>query len=165
LINEALKFYKSDENTLVSPSYKFNIDKPEYLSDVQDFIKLKINTKDSLSLQAKALKIYRELLAFHSKRNNTDALAMADLERINFVYEHAVFPYKDTLYLDALTRFIRFNETTDVQAWAYFYKADFLNNQSKKYYSAKNEKFRWEKKEALQIIQTCIDKYPESRSN
>ena len=45
----------------------------------------KFITKDSLSLQHKALLIYQKLIAFHLKDAKPDALIDADIQRIQFV--------------------------------------------------------------------------------
>jgi len=161
LLHEALKFYQSDENTLTSPAYKFSIDKPEYLSGVQDFIKLNISTKDSLSLQAKALWLYQDLLRFRFHDKNIDALAMADLERLQFVYKHAVFSDKDRIYLETLKNFVQTYQASEVSALAYYYQAEVLYKQGNKY-TGKDEKLRWKKKEALKLAEKAVEKYPES---
>ena len=163
LVNEALIFYQSDENALPSPAYKFSIDQPGYLSDVSDFIQLKIDTKDTLSLQVKALKLHQEYLRFRFKSKNMDALAMADLQRINYVYKNAVFPEKDKIYLETLSRFIDHYQLSDVSAWGYYYQAELLYKQGNKYTESRDEKFRWKKKKALVLAEKAIEKYPDSK--
>ena len=59
LANRALQFYMSAENYTPEPTYKFVINDPQYLADVNTFIEIKIETKDTTSLQLKALKLYQ----------------------------------------------------------------------------------------------------------
>lgn len=165
LAHEALRFYQSDENTLTSPAYKFIIDNPDFLSNTNTFVKLSINTKDSISLQAKSLKIYQELLKFHlkkSKFSNQEALASADLERLNYVYKKAVFENKDSLYFKALTEFINEYKDLDIVSMAYYHQVQLLYKQGDDYSFGKNPKNRWKKKKALQIAETAVKNYPDS---
>ncbi|MBU3009854.1 carboxypeptidase-like regulatory domain-containing protein [Polaribacter vadi] len=99
LAQNALNFYKTSENSITRPTYKFTIDNPDFLNDANTFKNLKIASKDSLSLQLNALKIYQKLLAFHIKTNNKNALANIDIERLNFIKQHAIFKNKSDLVL------------------------------------------------------------------
>ena len=51
LNHNALQFYKTDENSITQPAYKFEIDNPDFLSDGSTFSVLNIESKDSTSLQ------------------------------------------------------------------------------------------------------------------
>lgn len=100
LSHNALKFYETSESSINQPSYKFNIENPELLSEVTKFSNLNIQTKDSLSLELNALKIYQQLTAFHKNDKEPFALVDIDIQRINFVYQNATFENKD-IYLEA----------------------------------------------------------------
>ena len=102
LAHNALKFYKTSETNITKPAYQFKINNPKMISDATTFSKINLITKDNLSLQLNALKIYQELLNFHLKNNNLKALAMVDLERLNFVNQHATFNDKEQLLLQTL---------------------------------------------------------------
>ncbi len=67
LNHNALDFYKTNETSITKPAYKFEIDNPEFLTDANTFSRLKIDSKDSTSLQLNALKIYQDLIQFHLK--------------------------------------------------------------------------------------------------
>ncbi len=163
LLNEALDFYTTSENALTSPAYKFTIDDPAYLSGVEDFVQLSIQTSDSISLEAKALLLYQDWLRFRLKDKHTDALAMADLQRINYVYKKAVFPDKDVVYRRALQDFARYYKQSDVSALAYYYEAVLLKSQGDQYRETQDENLRWKKKEALEIARQAVEQYPDSR--
>ncbi|MCG1035729.1 alpha-2-macroglobulin family protein [Polaribacter sargassicola] len=102
LANNALEFYKTSETTITNPVYKFEIDNPDFLSDYKTFTKLKLTTKDTASLQFNALKIYQNLIYFHAKKNNLKALVDIDIQRLNFVNNHATFNDKETVFLSTL---------------------------------------------------------------
>ena len=61
-----------------------------------------VHTKDSSSLQYRALLIFQELIAFHLHDARPDALLDVDLERLDYVKEHSTHPDKNTLYLNAV---------------------------------------------------------------
>ena len=65
LAHNALEFYKTDENSISKPNYKFEIDNANYLSDSRSFSILQIQSKDTTSLQLQALKVYQDLIQFH----------------------------------------------------------------------------------------------------
>ncbi|MDD7914766.1 hypothetical protein [Polaribacter ponticola] len=96
LANNALQFYKSSETTITRPSYKFSINNPIYLSESSTFSKTKITSKDSLSLELNALKVYQKLIGFHKKENNKNALVEIDIQRLNFIYQQAIFKNKES---------------------------------------------------------------------
>ncbi len=162
LVHEALNFYENKENSLTAPAYQFSIDKPEFLSDTETFVKLDIKSDDNHSLTLKALHLYQDYLKFRLKSKNIDALAMADYERLKFVYDNAVFPDKDEVFLQTVQFFLKDYHLSDVSAMMLYQKALILNNLGGKYQENKDEKYRWKKKEAVSVCQTAIDKYPES---
>ena len=102
LTNNSLQFYKSSENAITRPSYKFTIDSPIFFGDVDSFSNLNISSKDSLSLQLNALKIYQKLICFHSTEGNKNALAEIDIQRLQFVKQHATFKNKEAILFSNL---------------------------------------------------------------
>ena len=164
LIHEALRFYENKENALTAPAQNFTIDKPEYLSDVEQFISLKINTKDTLSKQYQALLIHQKYLHFRlADKQHPDALDLADLQRLQFVYNNAVFPHKEKIYLKSLQNFVKKYESSGVSALAYFKMASLLNKLGDKYVPGQEDTYRWYKKQAVAVCETAIKKYPESK--
>ena len=99
LANNALQFYKSSETSITRPSYQFVINESSYLSDVKTFLQLDITSKDSLSLQLNALKIYQKLIRLHHNTGNKNALANIDIQRLHFVNQHATFSDKENILL------------------------------------------------------------------
>jgi len=163
LLNEALKFYKSEENSLPQPSYKFSINKPEYLSSAERFINLKINSLDSLSLLYKSLKLYQDWIKIHSNnKKEIDAKAIADLQRLNFVYQHGRFAQKDSLYLRSLHDFVDRYKTSDIAALALYHIANFYYQQGLKYNPEINDKHRFELLKAEEYCDKALELYPKS---
>ncbi|MCB0388802.1 MAG: hypothetical protein KDD23_09115, partial [Winogradskyella sp.] len=101
LAHNALEFYQTHENSITKPAYKFEIDDEAYLSDSKTFSKLELRSKDSTSLELQALKIYQDLIQFHLKNNQLEALTDVNILRYNFVEQHATFQNKDSLFIEA----------------------------------------------------------------
>ena len=102
LAHRALDYFKNDERDITRPAYAFEINNPVAFASVNEFINGNFISKDSSSLHQKALIIFQQLLSFHQKDKNPDALIDADIERINFVNQYGVMENKDSLYINAL---------------------------------------------------------------
>src|SRR5690606_37377634 len=102
LAHQALIFYKTTENNITKPAYQFEIDNSDFLCEAKQFTRLDLQSKDSTSLQLTALKVYQSLIEFHLKDKEPYALADVDIERLKFIYQHAVFPDKAEKFLIAL---------------------------------------------------------------
>jgi len=149
LANNALEFYKSSETSITKPSYQFTIETPNYLSGANTFSTLKISSKDSLSLELNALKIYQKLLNLHNITNNKNAFANIDVQRINFVYENATFENKESILLETLkTSEEKF--TKDKASGLYAFEI------------AKIYKNKAQNNEALEICNAVIKEFPKS---
>lgn len=149
LANNALHFYKSSETAITRPSYKFSINKTDFLGDSKTFSKLQISSKDSLSLQLNALKVYQKLIAFHLKRNNKNALAEIDIQRLNFVNQHANFDKNKSILLATL-------QTS---------KDQFKNDEASGLYAFEIAKINRAQSKNQKAITTCdaiIKKFPKS---
>ncbi|MFD2823078.1 alpha-2-macroglobulin [Lacinutrix iliipiscaria] len=162
LNHNALEFYKTDENSITKPAYKFEIDQPSYLSDVAKFNSLKLSSKDSTSLQLHALKIYQNLLQFHAKDNSPEALTDVNIERLNFVRQHATFNNKDSIYLKALQAESVHHKSHAVSGLYNYEIARLYYQQGHTYQPKNNETFRWEIKKALALCDAVSSKFPKS---
>ncbi|KAB1067490.1 TonB-dependent receptor plug domain-containing protein [Tamlana haliotis] len=164
LSHNALEFYETDETSITQPAYKFEIDQSEYLSSAEQFSKLQIESKDSTSLQLNALKIYKALIKFHLNDKTFEALSDVDIQRINFVYDHATFDNKENLKLEALKMASKTITNHDSAGLYNFEIAKIYYKQSESYSSQINEENRWKAKEALVLCNEIIKTYPESRA-
>ncbi|MBC8755756.1 alpha-2-macroglobulin [Kordia sp. YSTF-M3] len=162
LAHNALKFYKSDENAITKPSYKFEIDELEYLCDAALFAEMKLTTQDSLSLEFKALKTYQELIRFHLKDKSPEALIKVNIERLYFVQQKATFEDETEKLIEAFQ-----NEKTTYQSHPYsgMYDAESAvlhQRLGAKYADDRTEKYQWEYKKALELCEGVISKFPKS---
>jgi len=159
----ALQFYKTSENNITRPADKFEIDEPELLCEVNQFSKLKIDISDATSMQARALKIYQKLTRLHLPSAKPYALAEVDIERLLFTYQNAVFENKGQQYLEVLQNMATSSKGS-LAASLYNYEIAALYQQWGQTYNPKgNTEHRWKLKEALEICESVIKDYPESR--
>ncbi|HEY0355535.1 MAG TPA: alpha-2-macroglobulin, partial [Flavisolibacter sp.] len=107
LAHRALDYFKNDERDISRPSYAFEIRQAEAFAPANQFAAFDFVTRDSSSLQHKALQVYQQLIAFHLNDARPDALVDADIARIEFVYQNAVNENKDSLYKQALENIIQ----------------------------------------------------------
>ncbi len=166
LSHNALEFYKTSENSITQPSYKFKIDDEHYLADSETFINQSITPKDSASLQLNALKIYQNLLRFHRGNAMTEAFVANDIDRLKFAKQHSVLDHSDSLYLVSLNAKVARLKNNALSGLYQFEIAKLLSEQGQKYNSNlstnENEALRWKIKEAITLCDEVVTKFPES---
>jgi len=163
LAHRAIDFFMNDESSLTQPVFKFELNKAEYFEPAQNFVKLKITTKDSLSLKFHVIEILQDLIAFHLNDKNPAALIDVDLKRLKFLSQNAYgIELKDSIFLNALSnlekKYIDFRNSTDVSyeiAKQYFQKGQ-------QYQTLVSDKYKWDKKKACEVCENAIRRFPES---
>ena len=164
LSHNALDFYKTNETSITKPAYKFEIDNTEFLGDAITFSTLPITSKDTASLQLHALKIYQNLIRFHSKDKDPLALTEVNIERLQFVKQQATFKDKDTLLSKTLKTERDHINTHGASGLYDFEIASILHQQGLTYQPKTNIEHRWKTKEAFDICNNVITKYPQSKA-
>ncbi|MGY3792583.1 alpha-2-macroglobulin family protein [Aquimarina sp. 433] len=163
LSHNALVFYKTSETSITKPAYAFEIDSPDYLKDHQQFSLIKLETKDSLSLQFHALKIYQNLINFHKRDKKPDALIEVNIERLKFVYEHAIYSNKQELLLTTLLSEKEKHQQFPAVTLYNYEIADLYKTQAATYIPKENEIHRWTLQKTIEICDNAISKHPKSR--
>ncbi|WP_196890640.1 alpha-2-macroglobulin family protein [Aureivirga marina] len=157
LAHNALTFFNNSESSITKPKDAFQIDDKKYFSNIDVFIPLKINSKDTLSQKVKSLKLYQDLLAFHKENKNVLPLAMVNIERLKYVRNHTNYINKEQDYEEALKTFLNQNKNTNAFPLISYELASFyleLGNQ----YSTSNPKYQWKLKEAVAVCEAAIAK-------
>ena len=165
LSHNALDFYRTPENTIAQPAYKFNIDDSKYIAPGHSFINLNITSKDSVNLQLNALKIYQNLLKFHQKDKTSKAYVSTNIQRLNFVKQNATFANQAIEIIKTYETELNTLKDNPVSALYSFEIASQLVSQGSKYNPKtedSSEDIRWKNKEALAICNTTISKFPNS---
>ncbi|WP_111685522.1 alpha-2-macroglobulin family protein [Winogradskyella tangerina] len=163
----ALRFYITSEISITKPAYQFKIDDPALLSDSEVFMNLEISSKDSTSLQLNALKIYQNLIKFHRSNTPTKALVNVDIERLKFVAQHATFDNTDDILINTLQAKAESIKDSPLSSSYNFQIASVyrkLGNQynANPFQGEVDNTHRWKLKEALELCESVISKYPES---
>ncbi|KAG1657649.1 hypothetical protein GQR58_023319 [Nymphon striatum] len=165
LAHNALSFYKTSENNITRPADKFEINDPDLLCEGYAFVNENIDVADETSLQAKALCIYQKLLLLHQPSEKPYTFAEINIERLNFIHEHATFENKTTQLLEVLHNAVA-NEKGSLASGLYQYQiAAILKQQGDTYNPQVQNENRWKLKEALDICESVINKLPESRAH
>lgn len=163
LAQNSLDFYKTTETNITKPSYQFKLNDPNLLSNLKNFISIKLTTKDTTSLQFNALKIYQDLLQFHEKNKNLEALVTIDLQRLAFVKQHGVFKNKQNLYIQALETSKNRYKANGISGLYSFEIAKVYSKLANTYKpNETDDKHRFKNKKALAICNTIITKFPKS---
>ncbi len=167
LSHNALQFYKTSENSITQPAYKFKIEDEALIDNSEQFINQKLESKDSLSLQLNALKIYQNLLKFHRKDKVSKAFVNVDIERLKFVAQHATFNHKENALVQTLNAKAKELKDSSLSALYNFEIATVYKDLGNLYNSNNSHKevkntYRWKLKDAIELCDTVISKYPES---
>ena len=167
LVNKAIDFFSNTEISLTKPADNFEIEEAYYFDDAQSFANKEIASSDFLSLHFHGICLLQDLLKFRlSDTKNKDALIDADLKRLKFVYQFSVNPKKDELYLNALSNLEKKYSDIPFSGEISIVKANLYNTLSTKY-NPKNkdtEKYKYNKKTALEICENIIKKYPKTHA-
>ncbi|RYY58952.1 MAG: alpha-2-macroglobulin, partial [Chitinophagaceae bacterium] len=156
LAHRALDYFKNDERSVTKPAYAFEINTASAFDPAADFIHRKFDTKDSASLQHKALLLFQQLIAFHLKDVSPDALIDADLERIQFVYSNSVHPDKETYYFNAVNHIAHQYENTPAAAQAWYLVAAFHEKNAATYSPLGDTTYRMDRLKARGILEKIM---------
>ena len=160
--HRALEFFMNDESGITKPAYQFRLEDPEIFTGSTGFIKAKFPTKDTASLQHKALLLLQDILAYHIADANPDALIDADLIRLAFVYNNATLDEKDKLYEQALLRIEQAYPNNPATAQAGFLRGSIYLANGRRYDPFSKPAYQYEIKRAKELFEAIYSKFPKS---
>ncbi len=163
LSHNALTFYATKEHQITKPAYKFEIDDSSFFADAEVFSRMNITSKDSTSQELNALKIYQSLIKFHLKDEAPYALVDVNINRLKYVKQNAIFDEKETLLIEVLRVESKKFESHEVSALYDYEIAHIYNTQAQDYNPKTKPENRWKRKDALDLCNTAISKFPKSR--
>ncbi|MDD5362651.1 MAG: alpha-2-macroglobulin family protein [Ignavibacteria bacterium] len=157
---KAVRFFSDKTTSLTRPAEQFLLNDSLYLSDAEQFSQINIATQDTFSFHFYTLKTLQEILRFHLKDGNIDALLDADLIRLKFVYDNSVNPLKTNLYLNTLEKLAEKYSKHPYSTMVKYYSASEYYKNGNVYDSEDNinDKF----KTAHKICEDAIASFPES---
>lgn len=156
LAHRAISYFENDERDIKKPAYAFEINQASAFDPVADFITRKFPTKDSLSLQHKALLLYQKLLSFHLNNSKPDALIDADLLRIQFVKSKSTHPDKDKLYFNAINHIATQYGNIPAAAQAWYLLAAYHNEKANEYKPYGDTTHRFDRLKAKEICERIL---------
>jgi len=162
LTHRALEFFMNDENDLTKPAYEFKINESAAFAKTDDFINSVFKTKDTASLQYKALLLFQDILKFHIADANPDALIDVDLIRLNFVNQYGVMEGREKLYEAALLNIEQKYPNNPAAAQAMYLRADIYLKRGQEYEPFTKTNDQYEIKRARELFETTYAKFPKS---
>lgn len=156
LVHRALDYFENDERDIKKPAYAFEIDQASAFDPAADFVTRKFPTKDSFSLQHKALLIYQRLIAFHLKDSKPDALIDADIKRIEFIKDKSTHSAKDELYFNAINHIAHQYENVPAASQAWYLVAQYYNEKADSYKPHGDTTHRFDRIKAKEICERIL---------
>ena len=156
LAHRALDYFKNDERDITKPNYAFEINQPSAFDPAADFIHRKFETKDSLSLEQRALVLYQQLITFHLNDAKPDALIDVDIERIEFVNEKGVQENKKELYFLSLNHVAHQYENMPPASQALYLMAEQYNENADTYQPYGDTTHRYDRVRAKEICEKVL---------
>lgn len=156
LVHRALDYFENDERNIAKPAYAFEINQASAFDPAADFITRKFPTKDSFSLEQKALLLYQELIRFHLKDARPDALTDADLQRIQFVRSKSTHPDKDQLYFNAINHIANQYGNLPAAAQAWYLLAAWHEQKANEYSPLGDTTQRFARIKAKEILEKIL---------
>ncbi len=158
LAQRAIKYFTENIQELTSDR---NNEGSHFLIPTDKFLSLKIEIQDPTDYRMQALKIHQSLVRMHQQHANSIALAKAENNRLQFVF-NTFHPKKQMEYLTALSELAYRNRHLAVSAEINYQIASIHVNNGLKYDPFKNTEYRWELKKALEICRENIQKFPKT---
>lgn len=162
LAHEALEFYKNSESSLPLPQDEFKLDKALFFAPAGDFAKLELSSPDTLSMKYHALLLYRELIRFHLRDEDPEALMEVNLERLQYLYKRCSLPQPETYFENALRAEMEQYAASPVSAMAAYQLALLYKELGDKYQPGVKDEYRWHYKLATELCSEYERKYPKS---
>jgi uncharacterized protein YfaS (alpha-2-macroglobulin family) len=161
LAHRAIDHFMNDRSYLSQPASRFLIVQREAFASPREFANYTFETDDTTSYQYQTLLVFQQLLKERLKGDNAAALLDANLKRLKFVKEQSTLSIKDSLYLNALKRLEKQYEDAPEVAEVWYYIAEEYYSLGRSY-TPEKETHKWKLKEALELCNKALDKYPDS---
>jgi len=162
LVFRALAFFMNDESGVTKPAYEFKINDAAAFAPAREFVRATFNSKDTVSLQRRALLLLQDVIKFHLDDANPDALIDADLIRLNFVNSNAVIEGKDKLYEAALRNVEDRYPFNPMIAQAMYLRAQMYYTRGSGYDPFTKKENQYEIKRAKELADNTYARFPKS---
>ena len=162
IAHRAIDFFRSSEPNITKPAYAFELDKEAYLSDARTFITVKLETKDTTSMQFQALQLLQDLERFHVNDADPAAWVDVDLKRLGFVKDHLTLPNKAELYFKAIENLEKQVSGNEVVGKVTVEKARIFVASASQYKPLQSAEHKWDYKKAYDLCEIAKKRFPDS---
>ena len=162
LAHRAIDHFSNDLTYITQPAYQFQVNDPVAFAPAPTFATHTFSTEDEQSFPYLTLSLLQQVISEHLADEKPNALVDADLKRLRIVHEKSTLPKKDSLYLDALQHLADQYADDPVSTEVIVQIAEFKTQLGRRFKSEDNEDYRWMVKEAYELCQKAIDKFPDS---
>ncbi|MDZ7880157.1 MAG: MG2 domain-containing protein [Saprospiraceae bacterium] len=159
LAHRAVDFFQDDKSYLAKPAYKFELDTEGVFLPASDFTKINFDSPDSTSGKLWALRLLQDIVRFHLRDGQKDALIDADLKRLEFVYANSVLDNKTDLYQKALESLRSANADNAAYAEITLRLARLHQDLAQKWKPTPNNPYRLSNKTALDMSREAVNRY------
>ncbi|HEX2963129.1 MAG TPA: alpha-2-macroglobulin family protein, partial [Ignavibacteriales bacterium] len=160
LAGSALDYFMSAGSSVTRPLNEFKIDNAAYLAPADEFVKLKPDETDTLSLHYHACRLFRTLISNHlykSTEAHKRTMAQIDVMRLKFMNDNGIMEKKDSLLLSTLRKSALSNPLKPVSAVYWLKIAEYYLSFSVTDTSRRNPDLV---KEAMAICDSLITRDP-----
>ena len=162
LSHRALSYFMTDESQLTKPAYQFKINDSKAFLPAAEFVTASFKTKDTASLQHKAILLLQDILKFHLNDAKPEALLDADIIRLNFVNQYSTAEDKEKLYETALKNIEEKYADNPSAAQAGYLRAKIYYSRGQQYEAGSKTANQFEIKKAKELCEAVAKKFPKS---
>lgn len=156
----AIQALNNEQNYITEPTYKFTI-KNEQFVDLDKFLALKLETKDTSSNKYLTLKLYQKLLKQHLTDESKNILLDLELRRLEFMFNNYQGADKSKLYENLLKQTFAKFQGTEERYYAMLKLAELKQNNSNQFAETKDSSKQFILRDAHtlygQIVKDCKD--------
>ena len=157
LAHRAINFFANDRLYLTQPAFKFEIRSPEAFSPAKEFVNLILETSDTQSLKYHSLLLFQELTQMHLQANRKDALINIELERLEYVKQHAVVDNKNDRYEKGLAALQAKYKQHPMYSMITWKMGSALSAKGAGYEAGCADDIKWAKKKAVQMLSEVLE--------
>ncbi len=163
LAHRTLNFYKSDEQNIQNPTYKFSLEDPDLLKKNEVFLQTTLASKDTLSQELNAIYLYKDLTRFHLKDKEPYALIDLTLERLNYIKNHLISDEKEKIYLATLKELKEEFKLHPASAEITWNIAKLYDHEANSYQPIKYTEDQFKRQDALELCEEAIRNFPKAK--
>ena len=162
LAHRALNFFYDDYYEQPRGQSRFRITNPEQYYDTEQFLALDLITNNSSSFIEQSLSIYQSLISQHKTDQEPYAYIDILLEKNDFLKREVSGEDNRGQYLLALKKLAADYRQHEISTIIDFKIAEFLNLEASDYAFGSSEQKQFKKREAYEICEEAIQKFPDS---